>query len=242
MTGFGPDILKLGFNDLAQAPESPGIYAWYAELRVGPEDLVRQIDPETNEDEGERVFRQLLAQHSTRHSPPALDVTAKAAFGSNYTGELLSTLPDLFRDKIEEGTSKKGRAIAAAMKSETQRKALVEVLEQASPIFASPIYIGTSDKLRQRLRQHRRDMELLADLVAKNPSNAEAVRERARKSDATFAQRAVALDFKPDHLVVYVLPMDRAVTGNFSSVSLNRLSQAAEWFLNRWHRPLAGKL
>ena len=238
----GPNILKLGLNDLAQAPNTPGIYAWYAELRVGPMDLARRVDPSTLEDEGERSFRQLLAQHSTRYSPPTLEVTARAAFGSNYMGELSSTLPDLFRQKVEEGRDKKGRVIASTMKGESSRKALAEVLEQASPIFASPIYIGTSEKLRQRLCKHRNEMEDLADLVAEDPSRGEDVRARARSSDATFAQRAVALDFKPDHLVVHVLPVDRVVTGNLSADSLNRLAQAAEWFLNRWHRPLAGKL
>lgn len=242
MTGPSSDILKLGFNDISQAPATPGIYAWYGELRVGPEDLMRRPHPDTKEDEGEQLFRQLLSQHSTRHSPPALDVTARAAFGSNYTGQLESTLPDLFREKVENGGDKKGRVIAAALKSEPQRRALLQVLEQASPIFAAPIYIGTSDDLRSRLQQHRSQVEALAELVANDPSQAETVRARARSTDATFAQRTIALDFKPDHLVVYVLPVDRVVTGHFSPSSLNHLAQAAEWFLNRWHRPLAGKL
>lgn len=248
-----PGIIALKFSELSQAPVGPGIYAWYVTLPVGPADLIRDIMPGTGVDRGEQQLRDVLARHSQKHVPPPLNVTAQAAFQSVFAGTLKSTLNKTFADELEpsgdasgqteEGYDAVGRQdLKFVLKQQRTRKALVDLLGAATPYLTAPIYIGTSGRLRTRLAQHADELERLWDALGKDPSLRDRMDQIVQSKKSTFAVRAIALGFSPDQLTVQILDAREVLEGDFSEDQLKMLATASEWLLNRWHRPIAGRL
>jgi hypothetical protein len=228
----------LGFLDLATAPDSPGLYAWYGALSLSPADYRDEVVDGVNL--GPRRLRQSLARHTTRFDPRPRRLSARSEFGGRWRGELHDTGRAAIRRLLlgpsvsDEGIEE---ALGAATSSELLRRELVSILQSAQPYLTAPLYIGVTNSLRRRLREHADLYNELRDAVAGEPERLMNIKRATENTRTEFAHRAVAAEFEPENLSVYVWPYASSLSAN----DVDRLLRSAEWLLNRWHRPVLGR-
>ncbi len=104
------------------------------------------------------------------------------------------------------------------------------VLETSAPDFASPIYIGMSKKLGNRLKHHRK---LIGDYRARRPEKpVTPVSELSKdQRDQSFARQIAEREINPQRLFVMIRLID---AGANHYVDLENI-------LNRIHYPLLGR-
>lgn len=232
-------IRSLSVHEVEEAPEGPGLYAWYGSLVVGRADWEEAI--RDGQDVGDRSSRVVLRGHAERHGSAALTVSAKAGFDLEYSGVLTP------RDNSDVASMLAGEAgrdstlFERVVSSVSMRRTLMNVLASSAPVFAAPLYIGVSQNLRVRLRRHVEQLTRYWAGVSKDPEYLEAlVRETGTRS--TFAFRAVERGFSVDNVRVWYTEIESAEGGDSLSADEQRsVAEAAEWFLNRCHRPLLGR-
>lgn len=224
--------------NLDEAPEGPGLYAWYAQLRAGPRDW--QVEIHNGSDRGEEACRELLRKHTSRFALPKLSLEAQGAFSSQWAGELHDRTLEEIAEALAGGTDAPATTskLDETLESEAAREALLLALSRATPILAAPLYIGVATSLRKRLRDHRDDLFMLEEAIRKRPS----LRDELLTSEnlPNFATRATAAGLGPDSLIVYTIDLND-IAQNQNEVSARQIAEAAEWLLNRWHRPPLGK-
>ncbi|MEX3639963.1 hypothetical protein [Paraburkholderia sp. BR14320] len=242
--------LLLSFGDIERAPDAPGLYAWYARIYAPAGDYKRQID-ESGTDRGEQRFRELLAKHMLRFQLPSFELRGRGAFGASWRGLMHEKSRDLHQDiflaKVPSdaplGEEEKGleKSLSWIAKDEKRRALLARVLTDLTPLVSAPIYIGVAKNIRSRLRQHVSLYQGLRDAIGTDKEMLEALQDRVAKEGLGFAQRAIACDFSPDHLLVAVCSVRDLAQGDWSDDELRNVAGVAEWLANRWHRPFAGR-
>jgi len=237
-------LRRLSCQDIDQAPESVGLYAWYAVLNVGPKDW--QIELDGDKDLGIDRMCRLLLRQTHRVSPPPLEVDATATF-SRWKGclddaserALINALQLTPIGQADQDYDKKrSGALQDTVESPAGRHALVRVLERSSPFLSAPLYVGVAEDLRARLAKHAQDLYKFSDVVSRDPD----ARDRLLAATKTnFALRAVAKGFSVDDLEVWALDLRVLLGPDISTPDLRRFAEAAEWLINRWSRPSLGK-
>ncbi|MEO1268522.1 MAG: hypothetical protein AAFX99_10520 [Myxococcota bacterium] len=232
---------------VGQATTGVGLYAWYGVLDAGPKDWELDLDGDT--DRGIERFRALLGRHTLRYTPPALAATAKGTFSTFYQGNLEEQSASALRRVLTDGhepndeeespyTILRAKRLSETLESAQMRGWLVQTLGVATPILSAPIYVGVSDRVQERLSTHVRQLRQFSHAVAARPEDRQQLLEAEKSS---FASRAVGMGFTVDTLEVWVLDIERLLDGEHDKAKLRTLVEAAEWLLNRWHRPLLGR-
>ena len=241
-------MLELTLDTISSAPSRPGIYAWYADLRIETADLDGGADELLDDGTRDRL-RRALKEHSVRYRPAALRTEVRAHFGEVFDGELASRLADAMarridppRDTVDEPEDGRLQSLDRTLAVARTRRALSQLLYAAAPRFSAPIYIGKSHDLRTRLVTHRDQVEVLSQGLSDDPDARSLLIERALTKKSTFAVRAIAQGFHRDQLRVWVLDVGAFLGGDFRDDQLDALAESLEWFLNRWHRPFVGRL
>jgi len=231
--------------DIDDAPESPGLYAWYGILKVGPQDWEMKLA--NGDDLGHKACRSLLQKHTTRHASPPLSLEGRGTFASMWRGDLRDMTAETLGALLAEDISADGNATGGesypsqlneVLGSSRTREILLKVLQVATPILAAPVYIGVAKSLRSRLKQHTDLLFKLSKYVSKNP---EARRELVNAPKSTFASRAISMGFTVDTLTVWTLNLASVYPEKEDQDVLRAVAETAEWLLNRWYRPMLGK-
>ena len=112
-------------------------------------------------------------------------------------------------------------------------KALASLLRAATPVFASPIYIGSSKSLRRRLLNHTKLINRYREgLLNLSPEEIEKLDATENKADHSFAREAGLIRrFDPNDLWVYTFDTNMADEYTFD----------IENILNRINFPLCGR-
>jgi hypothetical protein len=110
-------------------------------------------------------------------------------------------------------------------------------LQSSQPFLTAPLYIGVTNSLKRRLREHADLYNELRDSVANEPERLLDIKRATETHRTEFAHRAVAAEFEPENLSVYV----RTHSSSLPASDVDRLLRSAEWLLNRWHRPILGR-
>jgi hypothetical protein len=245
------EIERFDFDAVNKAPQSPGVYAWYAKLSAGLADYRRDMAPDWKTDLGEKNLRRLLLLHSRKFNPVPYDLLARSSFELTWTGklepQLAASLDRILNehgiDELEDEERTKAERVQVPFRREKTRSILVGLIERATPFLTAPIYIGTSDDLRRRLDEHTTRINQFANALEAEPEKREVLLQHIRTKASNFAARVTALELAPEQLEVYTLDVKRMAAGhNVSTDELEALAAALEWLLNRWHRPLAGRI
>lgn len=247
-------ISRYDLDAVNTATTSPGVYAWYAKLDVGPADYRRDLAGDGQQDLGELKLRELLLRHSVKFAPLPYQASAQSSFGLKWIGSLEPALQSNIERMLRQQDSEneddteeektKTQKIQALFKTQITRHLLIELLKSASPFLTAPIYIGTTDNLQRRLKEHVRDILAFCDYFADYPERREQVLAKIRNGrQPDFAVRVTALELGPDQLEVYTLDAKKLTSQHdVSDEDLAALAACVEWLLNRWHRPLAGRM
>jgi hypothetical protein len=234
-------MMKFKISDLYhldkvdEAPELAGLYVWYGRLSVGSADW----------DEGETKSNAIaqvqllraLRDHSVKHRQQPLQLEATANFSTKWSGGLESAFPEGWGDGPEGFlTGEADHSVVRATSSNPDREELLALLNNAMPVFSSPLYIGLAidQTLRSRLRQHRSKLRRHWDSVSEDPDYP------TRIKPDNFSDRAIKMGFSPRDLYFYTLHIETEGDEN-AKVQNKELLRSAEWLLNRWANPILGR-
>ena len=196
-----------------------GVYAWYYSPEITAFDLERvmsQVDEllasagSAAAKEAVRLFLEKSIFQYFREQP--YDAQLRGPLKPRYDGtiEHVPVLSESMLDRIVE---------------DPRRLATIRaIMESSAPDFASPIYIGMSDCLRTRLKQHKSLIEKLGELPQPDPKS-------DLQRDHSFAREVRSRQIPPTRLFV----MTKVISdqpGTYIDI---------ENILNRIHYPLLGR-
>lgn len=217
-------------------PTEPGLYAWYAVPTAGSRDWRVDIDSTTGLDRGGRNFGRFLATYTRRLRSPTIRVKAQGHLWSEWAGSLSESGSQMLADHLDALADKSspsaGKELSWALTSAQTREVLAAVLTEASPRLSAPVYIGVAENLRQRLGKH-------IDTITKAHAELKASGALTPALRGAFGGRAAEAGLTLADLRVAVLPVPSL--GRLGVPDQRRLSEAAEFVLNRWHHPLFGE-
>lgn len=212
----------LPWATLGDAPNEPGLYAWYFRPRLAAsavDGLIATIEDEDNvgtEAAGTRIRAFLDSQLFTRlRAPP-------------YTASLSGPLRPAYEGQIEMRSAISDSLVQRLAAEPKRLHGIAAALADMAPHFASPLYIGMARRLRDRLGQHKQRIldivQAQAELGGQGPG------EDGGSAEASFAREVVR----------------RGIPYTALWVAVGRLPAASEPVdienvLNRLNYPLFGK-
>ena len=215
------------FSEVASAPDTPGIYAWYYRIELTDKDIARcveDIDLASDQDSRDSIMREFLNNHlfSFYKEIP-------------YFVALSGKLKPKYEGFIDQRSDVSQSLVRRLANNPNNLYDLKSTLRSAVPLFASPIYIGVASRLRERLLQHVR----LVDYYQHIKASAAADAQTLRTSDEEDEDR--------DHKFAYEVSMVRGFRS--SSLMVNTLELPVndgirydlENILNRINYPLCGR-
>ncbi len=212
----------------------PGLYAWYAIPVAGVPDWMVDHD-ENGLDRGAYNYGSFLANYTERLRGPDLSMSLSGPFWAEWEGKALERGYQVLASNIRvlaEGGSARGAKLRWALQNPLARERLAAVLEAASPRLSAPIYIGVSLDLGGRLAEHMETLEKASAFLSVGD-------EVPQNLVGTFGARAAMAGLTVDELRVAVLPVP-AMAG-MAAGELRNIAEAAEFVLNRWHKPIFGE-
>jgi hypothetical protein len=206
------------WSELANIPDKPGIYAWYYKPEITSYDLeaainnINELNEKGETDAGNAFISTFLERHLFRYF-------IEDPFFARIVGQLKPTYEgELFHQlSPSEG-------LVHRLREKPERLRLIrDVLELSAPNFASPIYIGMSDRLKGRINGHKGLIERFRE---KNDSGV-----GDSKGDAGFARQVVKRKIAPERLFVATCVVD----------STDDIHVDLENILNRIFYPILGR-
>jgi hypothetical protein len=211
------------WSEVDDIPGKTGVYAWYYRHSLADFDIKRLIAAlQENPAASPKAAVALVANflHAHLFQPFAeepYDASIHGPLKPSYQGKLLN----------KSGLSDE---LVARIAAEPARLwALKQVLEEAVPEFASPIYIGMAVNLNSRVRGHKGLIERYK--AAGGRSIEDTAATALERNDQSFARQVVNRGFTPNGLTVAIRMIDAA----------ENVHVDAENILNRINYPLCGR-
>lgn len=229
-----PDLYWFDIPNVDEAPDEPGIYAWYVVPIAGEYALAEDLAD--GQDLAVARFGEFLSSHSRRLRHPDFRIQATGHLWAEWRGEITETGSQRLShaiDRIAEGTGEAGKHLSRSMRAERTRRVLAQVLIEAAPRLVAPVYIGVATSLRERLATHVRTFRTVKKLLADE-------KPIPTKHLNTFGERAASSKFLEDEMRVGVYPVP-ALDDDLDEALLRQVAEAAEFVLNRWHHPILGR-
>lgn len=223
--------------DVDQAPESPGIYAWYVKFLATQQDWRLRASPDGDLAIG--GFLGLIEKYARYYEPVPIELSGRGSYGARWEGEIARdyALGDRDEESGESAKSTKFERLIDSLDTESRRKILAHALESSAPVFSAPLYIGVAEDLRSRLRQHRRDFSRASEWLHDHPEDSEEIRLRGKN----FGHRAAARGIAMEHLDVWVLDLAEEQNSGLSVDQLRSMAESVEWLLHRLYTPILGR-
>ncbi|TMP32596.1 hypothetical protein CWB99_01610 [Pseudoalteromonas rubra] len=218
------EAIKYKWNQLLRVPESAGVYAWYLPLKISTKDVELVTERVLHYKEGGNIqsakdtIRCFVNERVLNfyNEEPYL-ATLEGALKPKYIGSLYHQ-PSISDSLVER------------LFCEPERiKTIGQILIETAPNFASPIYIGMANNLRNRLRKHK---TLIEKYTAKGYSKVESCRQFEEDvRDHNFAMRVVNRGIPETEMFVCIQEIDNH--GN--------IYKDIENLLNRINYPVLGR-
>lgn len=208
------------WSQVDRVSESAGIYAWYLTPVLWPADL---------DDLGQTVSN--LESIANQLRLP----TRRA----KIAGDLSFLLEGDLEQRVIGGWDESGNDLVSnTLADDDDRHLFAQILEQTVPILAAPLYIGVTDNLRRRFREHKRDflkyrkrLRLDATQFDHDPA-ASLSSVRAQR----FAYEVARRGMKFSDMDVHYLELELS-----DKQRVRRVVEAVETILNRLFFPILGK-
>lgn len=205
------------FDQVDQAPNAPGLYAWYHQIQLSTADV-------------ETLAVSLRDLDAIQRAAMAREFLTEHIFGpyqeADYDVELSGKLKPEYRGRLGHRPRLSDLLVRLVADQPLELLKLKTILRGTIPFFASPIYIGVATKsLRQRLSSHR-------DLIRHYREVEPAAPIHADDEDHSFAYEAICVRrLVPTELLVYAMSLN----------ANDKLAKSAEYILNRINYPLCGR-
>ena len=208
-----------GWHEIGDVPAESGVYAWYYKPEITQFDLDRIVAEVSD----------LVAAGASAAAKVAtarfLDETVFRYFREQpYAAQLRGALKPRYEGLIEHRPTLSDSLLERIVEDPERLTTIRDVLDQSAPLFASPIYIGMSEKLRTRLKRHKMLIERYGELPNIGVSQED-------ERDQSFAREVRAREIPPSRLFVAI----QVISGSRGSyVDIENI-------LNRIHYPLLGR-
>lgn len=217
------------WTEISDVPKKPGVYAWYYSPEITDYDLQKVIQSlsKMNNDNRDEASAELVTEFLYKNifrifQEEPYEATVKGSLKPEYKG-CLEHKPHISESLVSRIIEKPERL-----------QTIKDVLESSTPNFSSPIYIGMSDKLGNRLKQHKRLIEKYYEgalrIENNNIKNSKKDVSSSQK-DQSFAAEVYKRKMIPSRLFVITNILD----------DLGNRYIDIENILNRIHYPLLGK-
>lgn len=212
-------IEKHLWSDLASAPASAGVYAWYYQPDITDFDLNEAISTIKTLRASDRAAAERVAGEALNHR------LFRYFREDPYQTVIEGPLKPTYRGSLEHAFEVSKGLVARIVDYPERLRDIRNILKNSAPIFASPLYIGMSSNLRARLITHKSLIERyrLARL-RETP--------QPRDSDAGFAWQVAKREISPDRLLIFTYATDTDDDG---------LAVDVENILNRLYYPILGR-
>jgi hypothetical protein len=216
------EVIRYSWSEFGVITEAGGIYAWYCSPEITQYDLNKTILAVQHfKDAGdftaaENLVREVLDTRILRQfREQPYDVVMKGPLKPTYSG------------KVEHDNTLSGSLVDRLVENPERLRAIRDIIESSAPNFASPLYIGMAQNLRDRLGIHKRLIEKhrQRNFVDRTVDNQISVAE------AGFARQVAQRKLPPERLFVVVCAMD---TIDGAHVDVENL-------LNRIYYPVLGR-
>lgn len=223
--------MRYPWNQITNIPVKPGVYAWYYLPEITDYDLHNTIEKlNTLKEKADLELASELVQ----------DFLYKNIFRyfeeEPYNASLTGALKPKYEGKLEHKPSISQSLIERIVEIPERLATIKKVLEVSAPDFASPLYIGMSNKLGKRLKAHQKLIEKYRseNLSEDRPQvlNSVKIRENQEFYDKSFALEVCRRNIPPSRLFVIVNILDEEIDKNYLDI---------ENILNRIHYPLLGR-
>jgi len=209
-------IQDFRWEDLDLTPEGIGVYAWYLDPILRPADLA---DPQSTRENLSRLAEQLKL--------PRFDVKARGHLSLILEGNLEHA------HLASESSGEFSQLVESVLQNQTKREVFAKILGGAVPHLMAPLYIGVATNVRERLRQHRQEIDHFRKLLRSGPK--EVVFEDAKQR---FALEVVRRGIPSRRLRVFVSTIFQEQN---SSEENRKIAEAVETILNRLFYPIMGR-
>lgn len=213
------------WSEVASVPDEPGIYAWYYSPEITDFDLEATTE----------AVRRLRGDGDRQAAGEAVETFLERAIFRYFHEEPFSAvlrgpLKPSYEGTLAHRPSMSTNLVDRIIEDPERLRTIKHILEASAPDFASPIYIGMSERLRRRLGHHKKLIERYRE---SRPSPLAGVGERLHdeRRDQSFAQQVSERNIAPSRLFVMVKVISDV--GN-RYVDLENI-------LNRIHYPLMGR-
>jgi len=212
--------VTIDWQSLGSAPSSPGVYAWYYKPDITDFDIKKIIEEvtllstESNDFEAAKLIELFIIKriYGYFRSDP---------YSVNLAGPLMPSFSGRVDNDLRVSPSLLERIIA-------DPKRLYNIRDQirtAAPFFSSPLYIGKSDNLKDRLTTHKK-------LILKYREEQTDLSTIEDSEATSFAIRVVQRKFPPEKLFVAI---------HCTSIDMDNVHVDIEHILNRICYPILGR-
>ena len=212
-------MATFSWHEIGDVPAAPGVYAWYYTPEITGFDLdqitahiatLKDRDDTSAAKDALRAFLDEAVFRYFREQP--------------YSAQLRGALKPRYEGQIEHRPTLSESLLERIIEEPARLATIRSVLEASTPDFASPIYIGMSERLRTRLSRHKSLIEKYGELPGPGSSEEE-------QRDHSFAKEVRARSIPPSRLFV-VATVISGPPGTYVDI---------ENILNRIHYPLLGR-
>ncbi len=207
------------WHEISDAPAKPGVYAWY----YTPEITAFDLESVTSAVETLKAAGEVETAKDAIRS--FLEQSVFSYFRERpYSAQLKGALKPRYEGVIEHIPTLSGTLLERIIEEPTRLATIRDVLESSAPEFASPIYIGMSERLRARLKRHK-------SLIEKYGEMPDLAGSEEDQRDQSFAREVRYRNIPPSRLFV-VTKVISGPPGSYVDI---------ENILNRIHYPLLGR-
>ena len=214
------------WTETSNIPHKPGVYAWYYSPEITEFDLEQIIRKINNFREIGDTDAAFMAVHNFLHDylfryfqEEPYQATLKGALKPKYEGYVEHT-PELSEDLVKRVIEQPERLMT-----------MKQVLEKSAPNFASPIYIGMSENLRDRIKRHKKLIEKYCSQFPNSNIQLKSTDKESENRDRSFAMRICSRNIPPTRLFVAINILE----------DIGKRYVDIENILNRIHYPLLGR-
>lgn len=214
------------WTEISSIPPEPGVYAWYYSPEITKFDLeqaiiqINDFNQKSDIDAASNVVRNFLHNSLFRYfQEEPYQAILRGSLKPRYEGYIEHTA-ELSEDLVKRIVEEPERLIT-----------IRQVLEKSAPNFASPIYIGMSENLCNRIKRHKKLIEKYCSQFSDQNIQSKTTDKESDDRDRSFAMRICSRNIPPTRLFVTINILE----------DVGKTYVDIENILNRIHYPLLGR-
>jgi len=205
--------------------EKPGIYVFYYKPRIPIYDLFENDDPSGTNEILKHIDEKLIEPLNSKKFTNNI----KIGYGSELTGDLALKGVSIRDKSFSNAISEKSFKAEELYSDFNVRSAFRTIMNDLDHTFSSPIYVGVSHDLNERVLKHTASYFEAKELLGLS----------AQISDTDFGARAANFA-RPDELFVKAHYFD-SPDYNLTKKNAYDLALVTEWVIQQQYKPVLGK-